>query len=1071
MRLPALLLLCLAAPVLAGEARWLRYPAISPDGSRIAFSYRGDLWVVPADGGEARSLTRHVAYDHRPVWSPDGAWIAFASDRHGNFDVFLKSAAGGEARRLTHYSMHDVPACFTPDGTRVLFSSSRLDDPEAAIGSAWLPELYSISGEGGRPRQELTTPALEARLSADGARLVYEDFKGWESPWRKHHVSAVTHDVWVLDRKAGTHRRLSTFRGEDRDPVWSPKGTVYYLSERSGSFNVWEQGLDGEPAQVTRHGPHPVRFLSCAADGTLAYAYEGRLWVKRAGQEPRALRVTIAAGANENPERREVFRKGATEFAVAPGEDEVAFVVRGEIFVASVEHGTTKRVTKTPWQERSPTWAPDGRTLYFAREVDSSWNLFRASLEREEEEHFFQSTVLDEKPVLVSTDESFQPLASPDGKLLAYIHNRDEIRVLDLESGESRVVVPGEHNYSYRDGDIEFAWSPDSRWLAFNFLPRGRWIDDVGVARVEGGGIVNMTISGYDEYRPRWLRDGSGLAFFSNRLGRRAHASWGSEGDVFVVDLTQEAHDRANLSVEDFELEKKKKEEAEKKEEKEKKEGKGEEEEEKEPEPVEIELEGREERVRRATLHSAPLGGYDFSPDGETIVYFAEMDGKWDLWLNEIRKGETRKLKELGDDAGGEVSFTKDGEAVFVRRAKGAIMRLPLEKGEPKNVEYAAEMVVDRPAERAYIFEHCWRQMQRKFYRPDLHGVDWELLKRYHASFLPHVDNNHDFAELLSEMLGELNASHTGAYYRIPQEGVDKTASLGLLYDPAHEGPGLLVGEVLKRGPCDKAGSKIAPGVVITHIDGTALAPSVNHHALLDRKEGKRTLLALALPGGGTAEEVVKPVSRKDEWNLRYRRWRLQRRAFVEKISGGRVGYVHVRAMNDRSFRHLFSEALGRHAAKEALVVDTRWNGGGWIHNDLVQFLGGTPYLTFHPRGKERGHLGGEPLHGWAKPVAVVMNEGNYSDAHVFPYAFQKLGVGKLVGTPVAGTGTAVWWERQIDPTLSFGIPQVGIVTPDGNYLENTELKPDVEVYNDPESRARGEDNQLRKAVEVLLEE
>jgi len=1067
--LSILVLCCLFCGVVSAEPQWIRYPAISPSGEWIAFSCRGDLWVTRLDSGGAivEPLTTHVGHETMPVWSPDSKHVAFASDRHGNFDVFVIDVAQRRTRRLTYHSTSDMPSAFSPDGTHVWFSSRRLDAPQAAVGSPFLTELYAVPTEGGRPVQLLTTPAERARPDKNGERVVYQDLKGYENPWRKHHTSSVARDIWIWERATGKHRKLSDFVGEDRDPVWSADGkTVYYLSEQSGSLNVWSRPVQGGTAtQVTKHAPHPVRFLSIANDGTLCYGLNGAIWFGKPGQEPSRLDVRVVTAERTNLARVTVQRGGATAFAVSPSGKEIAFVVRGEIFVASVKHGTTRRVTDTPEQERSPTWASDGRTLYYAGERDGSWNLYKSSLSREVEKHFFLATVLKEEPVLVSVAETFQPVVSPDGKQIAYLHDRDELRVLDLATGESRTLVPKEKNYSYSDGDIDFAWSPDSQWIALTFIGGQRWIADIGVVHVATGKLENITLSGYYEGLPGWSADSKALLLYSNRLGRRSHGSWGSDGDIFALYLTREALDHAKLTPEEYDL----LHEGEKKGRK----GNGKEEREKEKdkpaEPVVIEFEGRENRFRRLTLHSAPIRSYALSPDGETLVYFARVEEKWDLWKNEVREGKTERLLALGDDRGGDVVFGKDGDAVFVRKGGGGMLRVDLKKGKPEPVKYAAEMSVHGARERRYIFEHAWRQVRQKFYDEKLHGVDWQALRKNYAAFLPGINNRHDFAELLSEMLGELNASHTGARYRAPQEGKDQTAALGLLFDTEHRGAGLKVAEVLERGPVDLAGLKILPGTLLTHLDGVELAADTNHFALLNRKVGKRVLLTFAPMGGGTIEKVVKPIGGRAEYNLRYARWVKQRRALVEERGKGRLGYVHVRGMNDRSFRHVYQEVLGRFGGREALVVDTRFNGGGNLHDDLVKFLGAKQYARFQPRGKRVGQLGGDPGARWARPVIVVQNEGNYSDAHIFPFAFKELGIGKLVGTPVAGTGTAVWWERQIDPTIVFGIPQVGFVTNDGKYLENLELEPDILVYNDPESVAKGQDKQLEAAVDELL--
>jgi C-terminal processing protease CtpA/Prc len=316
-------------------------------------------------------------------------------------------------------------------------------------------------------------------------------------------------------------------------------------------------------------------------------------------------------------------------------------------------------------------------------------------------------------------------------------------------------------------------------------------------------------------------------------------------------------------------------------------------------------------------------------------------------------------------------------------------------------------------------------------------------------------------------MLGEMNVSHTGASYRPNLPNVDATASLGLIYDYGHIGDGVRIAEVLQGGPVDLAASSTKAGHVIEAIDGTRIDASMDFYRLLNRKAGKFTLLSVYDPASNKRwEDTVKPASGAEEVELLYKRWVRRRRADVDRLSGGRIGYIHVRAMNDASMRVVFEEALGLNISKEALVVDTRFNGGGNIHEQLSDFLSGRKYFDVVPHGQ---HVGSEPFDKWIKPSIVLVGESNYSDAHLFPLAYKAKNLGLLVGMPVPGTGTFVWWENQIDPTLRFGIPMGCWRTLDGKCGENNQTDPDIRVANDPDVMAAGHDQQLEAAVKELL--
>ena len=342
------------------------------------------------------------------------------------------------------------------------------------------------------------------------------------------------------------------------------------------------------------------------------------------------------------------------------------------------------------------------------------------------------------------------------------------------------------------------------------------------------------------------------------------------------------------------------------------------------------------------------------------------------------------------------------------------------------------------------------------------------MYKKAYAKFLPHITNNYDFQELMSEMLGELNASHTGSGYRYMSPGSDATAALGLLYDETFTGKGLKVDEVIAGGPIDKAESKVKAGSIIEKIDGVEITDLLDWNQLLNRKAGKNVLLNFYNPDSNSRfEMVIKPINPGVEGMLLYKRWMKRMNEMVAKLSGGKVGYVHVEGMDDDSFREVYDEVLGKNIEKEALIVDTRFNGGGWLHDDLCTFLSGKRYLDFAPQGNRV--KGAEPAGKWQKPSCVLMSESNYSDAFLFPYAYKQNGIGKLIGMPVPGTGTAVWWEFQIDPTIYFGIPMIATIGKENRPTENLQLEPDIKVALPYEEFLRGKDAQLEAAVKEML--
>lgn len=1057
------------------SSQWMRYPAISPDGKTIAFSYHGDIHTVPASGGTATVLTLSDGYDHMPVWSPDGTQIAFASDRHGSFDVFIMPSEGGASTRLTFHSSTDSPSDFSPDGSHVLFTSSRLDvNTNQQFPSGVLPELYQVRINGGRVKQLLSTPAVNAHFSGDGKTLLFQDSKGYEDPLRKHHTSSVTRDIWKYDIETKTYTQLSTFNGEDLDPVFANDGNSYFfLNETSGSFNVHKGSLSGGTSQqISQFDTHPVRHLSISDNGALCYGYHGHIYLQTEGNEPRRVKIEVRTDLRNLEVKTVPVRSGLSEFAVSSNGKEVAFIKRGEVFVSSIKDGTTKRITNTPEQERSVSFSPDGRSLLYASERDESWNLYQSSLSREEEKYFFNSTVLTEEVILNSEEETFQASYSPDGKEVAFLAERTNLKVINLASKQVREIMPGNNNYSYSDGDQSYEWSPDSKWLVVSYLRDAQWIDQVGLVKASGTEpVINLNPTGYGAFTPKWAMDGKVITWFSARNGQKNHASWGGELDLYGMFLTEEGWDEYHLSELEAELladaNKETKGEDKDKSDKKKKTDKDKAEKEEDVKPLEIELDGREDRITRLTTHSSDLSGAILSKDGKKLYYMAKFEKGYNLWQTDLRTKETKILAPLNSMGGGSFEMDAKGEVLFILSG-GKLSKITLADGKVEGVAINGEMTLDEPAERAYLAEHIWRQAKKKFYRVDMQGVDWDLYKKEYFVKLSDINNNYDFAELMSELLGELNASHTGAGYRNPHPNGDRTASLGVFFDDTHDGDGLKIIEVMNQGPLTKNKGKAKAGDIIEAIDGVKITKDMNYFPMLNRKAGKNTLISLFDPKTKTRwEETVKPIGGGSMRELLYERWVENCNRIVEELSDGKLGYVHVRGMDDESFRKVYDDALGKHYAKEGLIVDTRFNGGGWLHDDLATFLDGKDYMTFKPRGQ---NLGSEPQFKWSKPSVVVMSESNYSDAHMFPVTYRAMGIGKLIGMPVPGTGTAVWWEGLQNGSW-FGIPMVGMVDNDGEYLENQQLEPDVKVALDPAVVITGRDQQLEAAVEELLKD
>ena len=1053
------------------EPQWLRWSAISPDGKNIAFTYSGDIYTVPVTGGQARQLTANTAYDYAPVWSPDSKHIAFCSTREGGKDVYITSVNGGSPRRITTNSGSEIPVAFLND-KELLFSSYGMPTTENMQFPSGFAHLYKVNVNGGRP--ELYSDWTMDNPSIGEKGVLFEDVKGYEDYWRKHQQSSIARDIWLFD---GTnYTKITDFKGDDRSPVWAKDGkSFYYLSEQKGSFNVFKRGLaEGSKAeQLTFHKNNPVRFLSASNDGVLCYSQDGQLYTLTEGSKPKKVSISIVRDDMQRDVIRQLRSSGATQVSVSPKNKEIAFIMNGDVYVTSLDYKTTKQITDTPERERTLDFASDGRSIVYDSERDGRWQIYQASIAEKDEKNFTYATSIKEERLTNGEYTAFQPSYNPKGGEVAFLKNRTEICVVNTKNKKVRTVMDGKYQYSYTDGDQTYSWSPDGKWILSEYIATGGWNNkDIALIKADGSGeIHNLTNSGYSEGSPKWVLGGKAMMFQSDRAGYRSHGSWGAESDAYLMFFDHEAYDRFCMSKEEVELlkekekeekEAKEKAEADKKDKKkDKKDKKDDKKKDKEEKDLVLDLSHLEEWTVRVTPYSTFLGDAVLSNDGTKLYYVAPHAGKPALWLQDLKKF-SNELKMPGMSW---AALDVDKDCKFAYMASGGgIKKLDIASGKITPVSFEA-FHNERPAElRAYLFDHIWNQTKEKLYDPGMNGADWNAIYKTYSKFLPHINNNYDFAEMASEMLGELNVSHTGCRYR-GKGGVMPTATLGSFYDETYKGDGLKVKEVLKGSPLEVGKTPVEAGCIILAIDGTEIKAGMDYFPLLEGKTDRYTRLTVS-KNGKKFDVTVKPISAGEESALLYKRWVKRNYDIVDRLSNGRLAYVHIEAMNAASFQTLYKELMSdKNRNRDAVIVDTRHNGGGWLHGDVCALLTGKRTMQYKPRGQ---YIGDDPFDRWTKPSCMLICEDNYSNAHGTPWYYKELGIGKLIGTSVPGTMTAVWWEN-IEGGMVFGIPQVGAYDNRGNVLENQSLQPDIEIYNNPADVLKGQDDQLERAVKEML--
>ena len=1064
--------------VRAREAKLVRYPSYS--NGRLAFTYLGDIWTADENGQNIQRLTVNKARDAYPRFSPDGKWIAFSSDRNGNLDVFIIPAAGGTAKQLTYHSADDTVLGWTADGKGVLFSSNRGED--------FVGQLYVVSIDGGMPWKAGPDMGLAASFSPDGSRIAYNP-KG-QVYWRKYYRGAYATDVWIEDIAAKKFTQLTDFDGLDSWPMWSRDGQIYFVSDRDGNglTNIWRiSDKGGKADRVTSFKSGDVRFPSISADGrAIVFEHDFGIWkLDIESSKVTPIHLNIDAETEENANETRAFNSEADDYDLSPNSRRIALSIHGELFTVPVEEGDIRQITDNPSRDRSVNYSPDGKWLAFISDRSGREELYVVAVDG-----------TGEAQKLTDIDAlKFGYNWSPDSKEIAFTASDSKLRKVNVAS--KQIADLDSSHY----GNVSTPeWSPDGKWLAYAKSDASRTTDIYLLASSgEDKQAHKVTFDSYDERSPRFAPDGRKLFFV------RSDSSGGGGGGGFgnaSVQIYSVGLERLERDPDD----------PEERSEVETPPGGGEEGAgpqrrpmNRPPHETKMDWAGLKHRTRQVTRMPFPISSYTIAPDSRTIVfvtsepsataavpviYSIQEDGKR---LTRIAAGGPPAGE--GEGGGGfgfggisGLGISRDGRTLFyferneiystplpssaasAAAAPGASQR-PTE-GARRRINFNVRVKIDRGAEWAEMFGDAWRTMKYRFYDPAMHGKDWDAAKAKYEPLVQDVGDRQELLNIINEMIGELNASHTGA--APPPAGRAtggvSTGNLGIELAPDSASGRYRVTYVYEDGPADRDWVKVNVGDYLIAMGGKQVKAGDEYWQLLnDRLNRKVEVTFNSKPSeDGAWKTRIETINSNAYSTLRYERWVKERRQKVDELSQGRVGYIHIRAMDQPSLRK-FEKEIREFRNKDALIIDERWNGGGNIEQELLGILVQREYQVWVPRGTEAT---GRPFAGYFGPKVVLQNWRSASNAEMFPAGFRALGLGKVMGTPTMGAVIGTGSYSLIDGS-TVRTPGVGVYLADAKHtnMENYGVQPDIRVDNAPEDNLAGRDRQLEAAVAELIKE
>jgi C-terminal processing protease CtpA/Prc/Tol biopolymer transport system component len=1063
-----ILLLFLALPLLGQNDTYLRYPALNSDASAMAFSFQGDIWTANIDGSNVKRLTIHEGNDILPQWSPDNRQIAFSSSRYNNHDIYSISATGSLPQRLTYHSSNDLLTSWSSQHG-LLFETSRTFkqlERESDLGA--------VSPQGGTPSRLLDAVGFEPVASPNGKFIAF--VRGTCRLAREAYRGAANRDIWLYNTSNQRFLQITDFDGNDFNPDWGDDNTLYFISARSGRYNVHklkinaDGTIDGAPAQLTDFTDYGVMSLDVSRDGTaIAMEQYNKIHLlNTADNSLNQLNIAIGADYRHDPIEHKTFAGKATEYEVSPNGKYLAFVVRGEIFVTAndKEKSRTVQITNNPYRDLDVTWLNDS-ALIFSSDRNGQFNLFLARSSDPAEHNLFRSIKHEVIRLSKSQTDETNPAIAPNGKQIAYQMGRGKLVVADIDKNgkmsKAKTLLDG---WATPSG---VAWSPDSRWLAYSLSDLDFNSEIYIHAADNRAKPVNISMHPKGDRSPVWSKDGSKLGFISTRNN--------GDADVWFVWLKKSDWDKTKQDWQEDEENGDN--------------GDGDKINEKNGKPtatpVQIDFTRIHDRLEQVTalpgnesnLAIGDQGEYFFfvNNNNSRQTYKAERD------LHKI-KWDGSKLSPLTKKgtAPRSVALGPKGKSLYFIKQGGKLAKVSIDKASVENLPFSAKMDIDHLLEREQMFEEAWRTLNAGFYDPQFHGQDFSRLKAKYKDWAIGASTLTDFRGVFNLMLGQLNASHMGMYGSDEQVEVqsERTGLLGVDIEPATNGVKVL--RVVPDTPADRESSKLRAGDIITSVNGVEVGLKNNFYKPLVNTANEKVLLTVTNTSGANREVVIRPTS-----SIRtalYEEWVQQRRQLTEKYSNGALGYLHIRGMNWTSFEQFERELTASGMGKQGLVIDVRYNGGGWTTDYLMTVLSVRQHAYTIPRGaaadldKENVNFKkyypfGErlPLSAWTKPAVAICNANSYSNAEIFSHAFKTLDRGTLVGIPTFGAVISTGGQGLIDGSFVRLPFRAWYVLATGKSMENIPAVPDIIIDNAPDSKAKGVDEQLKKAVETLLAE